>query len=659
MNNYRQNLLEQLRLAVFEDSQNELTDANMVKAMTVNEELKNLGYCLTAPDIVKLARSDSLETFYPEFRKLIPDVEAKPMYPNFPTQVLEIDEATFRFHQICHYMSTYGVEELAALFGQNYEVRKGWLPEVEDTEKTVSDDTLLKAKTLELINTDDMYSVPFRKLLAKTERLTAQELEIIEEALVHVDVLSFDYDIPFKQNMMKVFWALFNLEDHDTAVKAARSLCQHTGDVLKCLDYCLTHRDYSFTTSEKKMLVKLIESYPVEDWKANVILSNKKARRTIQVLQYLSYNRFSRSEGHKEVVRALRNGELSSWESQVKAMLSKKEEGVIDFIAKRPGMLVRWTNWLVKLGYDSEEIKTALVENSTALSTKTLALACTLLGKKEDKTAAYDVLLAALKAKLSHLDSPFRNRKVFIDEGRLDLGHSMLLAKGDEAGYVRNGLAYKIPEDIMILRFFVYWNDKNRVDIDLHASGSNKQGLAVNVGWDSDFRTSGVCHSGDITHSDAAEFVDANMEGNLVEVQFNVNLYYGRDTFDQIDKCFIGLMAVKKFGKEIKLYDPKNCFFYNEIRSKTRTLNYGYVNVQEKYLCLDGTPTEAQWMDGVYTMANHVTSKLTLSEYLRILMEAQNATVVDKPEDAEIELVMEKPEKEGQISLIDNNFFFE
>ena len=659
MSNYHQNLLEQLRLVVYKDSGKSLTDETMVKAMTVNEELKNLGYCLNAADAVKLAQSDSLDVFYADFRKLIPDVKAKPMYPNFPTQVLEIDEAEFRFHQIYHYMSTYGAEELARIFGVEHQVKRGWLPEVEDTEKTESDDTLLKAKTVELIKEEDMYAVPLDRLLKKTERLTVQELEIVQEALQHVDILSFDYDIPFKQNMIKVFWALFNLEDHDTAIKAMHALCQHTGDVLKCLDYCLTHRDYSFSTAEKKMLVKLIESYPVEDWKANVILSNQKARRTIKVLEYLSYNRFSRSEGHKEVVRALRNGELSSWESQVKSMLSRKEEGVIDFIAKRPGMLLRWTNWLVKLGYDSENIKKALIDSSSSLSTKTLALSCTLLGRKEDREKAYEVLLAALKAKLSHLNTPFRNKKVFIDEGRLDLAHSMLLAKGDEAGYVRNGLAYHIPEDVVILRFFVYWDDKERVDIDLHASASNKQGWQVQVGWNSDFRVSGVCHSGDITHSNAAEFIDANMEGNLVEVQFNVNLYHGHDTLDQVEKCFIGLMAVKKFGKEIKLYDPKNCFFYNDIRTKSRTLNYGYINVQDRYLCLDGTPTAVQHMDGVYMQANHVTSKLTVAEYLRILMEVQNATIVKTPEEADVELIMEKPEKDGQISLIDNNFFFE
>ena len=659
MYNYPQNLLEQLRLAVIKKPANELTEENMVKAMTVNEELQNLGYCLNARDIIKLAESDSLDTFYADFRKLIPDVEAKPMYPDFPTQVMEIDEAQFRFHQLAHYMSTYGMEELAALFGQNYEVKKGWLPDVEDTEKTKSDDTLLKAKTLELINEEEMYQLPLEKLLSKTERLTAQEVEIIKEALQHVDILEQDYDIPFKQNMMYVFLALFDLEDKETARSALRKLCQHTGDVLKCVDYTLTHHDYHFTTAEKKQIVKLIESYPVEDWKANVILSDKKARRNITLLEYLSYNRFSRSDAHREVVRKLRNGELSSWESQVKEMLSRNDEGVIDFIAERPGMLLRWVNWLLKLGYQPEELSDALNKNAESLSIKTMALACTLLGKEEEKSGAYDIILDALKKKLATIDTPLKGKKVFIDEGRLDLAHSMLLSKGDEAGYVRNGLAYKIPEEVKIMRFFVYWNDEHRVDIDLHAAGSNKQGRGVNIGWNSDFRSDGVCHSGDITHSDAAEYIDANMQGNLVEIQFNVNLYYGKPAFNQIDKCFIGLMGVKNYGKEIKLYDPKNCFFYNEIRSKTRTLNYGYVNVQERYLCLDGSPTEIQWTGAAYTMANHVTSKLSLKEYLSILLTCQQATEVNDREQAEVVLVMEKPEKDEEISLIDNNFFFQ
>ena len=657
MNQYRKNLLEQLRLCVITMGQSQLSDEGLVKAMTVNEELKNLGYCIRPKDIIALAKSPSLDSFYSDFVPMLSDVKAKPMYPNFPTQVMEMDDALFRFHQLCHYQSTYGAEEIASWFGIDYTVKKGWLPEAEDTPKTEPDDALLKAKTLELIYEKDEYRLPLEKLLGKPEKITLQETEIVREALLHVDAESIDFEIPFKKNLMPVFYSMFNMSDKDLALTLIRKLCQHTGDVLKCIDYVLTRNDFKLSTGQKKFLVKLIESYPVSDWKANVVLSGKKARRTILVLQYLSYNRFSRSKEHKEVVRMLRNGELTSWEGQAKALLSKKDEKVIDFIAQRPGMLLRWTNWLLSLGYEEEVIRNKLIENSDSLSLKTLVFALTQIGKYDTKDKAYDCLYEAVSSKLEKLDTPLKGKKIYVDEGRLSIERSMLLSKGDEAGYVRNGLAYKIPDEVRCIRLFVYWNDKERVDIDLHCKAHRLDGHNYEIGWNADFKVDAAVHSGDVTHSDAAEYIDVNLDSDLSEVQLNINLYAGKPNFGAIDECFIGVMAVKRIGTHVKLFDPKNCFFQSDMRSKTRTMNYGYINVKDRVLCLDDSPAKVQWMEGVYSVSDHTISRFNLDEYINLLLKKQGAARVENRVDADMVLVMEKAEADNQISLIDSDFF--
>ena len=268
------------------------------------------------------------------------------------------------------------------------------------------------------------------------------------------------------------------------------------------------------------------------------------------------------------------------------------------------------------------------------------------------------ILLTVLRRKMSRLVTPFRNKKVFINEGRLDLAHSILLSKGDETGYIRNGLAYRIPENVKIVRLFIYWNDSyDGIDIDLHANGIRKDGEVIKIGWDNEFSGCGIVHSGDLTSSDAAEYIDIDLSTDINEVQLNINLFSGDSLFSNIQTCFIGMMAVNKTAANVKLYDPENCFFVNDVRSMTRTLHYGYVNIPGRYLCLDGTPTSQQWMDGAYTMAEHRVSKLTVRKYLEILMECQNAVLVDDPGKCDVELVMEKPEKENQISLIDSDFF--
>ena len=657
MNTYDKNLLEQLRLVVLTPKKDRPDEASLVLAMTANENIRQLGYCLSPEGIVSLAKSWELESFYENFRTLVPDVKAEPMYPDFPSQVMEIDEAHFRFHQICHYMSTYGVEEIARMLGLDEKVRRGWLPDVERTEKTEKDTALLQAKTLGVISSAERFSRPLKILLEKSEKMTLQETEIVKEALLHTDIETLDLDIPFKQNMMYVFYALFCLPDRSLARKAMRRLCQHTGDVLKCLDYTLTRRDFHLKSAEKKQIVRLIEEYPVRDWKANVILTDKKARRTILVLQYLSYSRFSKSEEHMEVVWMLRDGRLSSWESQAKVLLGRHSEDAVEFISQRPGMMLRWTNWLIKLGYEDSCIEEKLMENVEELSLKTLVISAGALGKMEEKEAAFRIFARLLERRLQTLKTPLKGKKVYVDEGRLDAAHSVIKSKNDEAGYVRNGLAYRIPPEVKIVRFFVYWNDEVRVDIDLHASASNSSGESVAVGWNADFRNSGIVHSGDITHSDAAEYIDVDLSSDLREVELNVNLYAGRPNFSLVQECFIGLLAVDRAGKKINLYNAQNCFFYNDIRTRTRTINYGYINIPGRYLCLDGQRTMAQFMDGVYTIPDHTVPRFTLESYIRLLLKAQQAVEVFSREEADVELVMEKPESERQISLIDADFF--
>ena len=303
----------------------------------------------------------------------------------------------------------------------------------------------------------------------------------------------------------------------------------------------------------------------------------------------------------------------------------------------------------MKLGYEKEKVLKRLLEKADDLSSRTLAISASLLGRMDEREEAYDVLLTVLKRKMSRLETPFRNKKVFINEGRLDLSHSILLSKGDEAGYIRNGLAYRIPENVRFIRLFIYWNDSyDGIDIDLHATGIKKDGEVIASGYKGDagagLQRMLVDFGCDIT-------IDGAVGAKTMEA------LHGDSIFSNIQTCFIGMMAVNKTGADVKLYDPENCFFVNDIRSMTRTLNYGYVNIPGRYLCLDGTPTRIQWMDGAYSVTEHRVSKLTVRKYLEILLECQDAVIVSDPSDCDVELVMEKPEKENQVSVIDSDFF--
>lgn len=664
--NYDQLLFSELRLVSISPDSAALTEENLVRAMTVNEELLALGYTLAPKDIVVLAKSADADGFAARVRGYIGDVKAKPMYPDFPAQVMAMDEAVFRFHQMLHYLSTYGVEEISGI-----PVTKGWLPEMPGTEKTASDDTLLAAKTIALLGSDEKYSLPYRKILTKTERMTDKECMIAAECTKHLSAEEMSaVRITFKQNMLIVYHTIFADPALTSEEKLGflHALCQHTGDVWKCLDYSLTRTRFHFKTSQKRLTVRLLESYPLGDFRGNLILSGKKRERTLLMLKFIDFNEYARNPEYKKAVADLRAGKLRSWESEIKAMVSRKAPEVLDAYAERPGMMLRHMTYLLRNGYPIKELYARLAPHAAELKPQTLVSLAAFFSRPEVNTLAEDRYQEAFMLKIltQHLlelrlaanKTVLRGKKIHLNMPDFDLDLSTVRVndKSAEGGYIRSGLAYKIPDDVKCIRFFVYWNDTQRVDIDLHGVAFDLQNQVIRVGWNEQFKSGELVFSGDITHSDAAEFIDIDLEKAktmLRTVTLNINLYSGYPTFKEIDECFVGIMGVAKTNAEVKLYDPKNCFFTHYLTGKYRLLNYGFIDVQNRVLIFDGKPN-----DSYYSTAPQ-NNAFSLRNYLDILFAAQNAAVVSAPEDADIVLVMGKPSAENEQSLIDNNFFME
>lgn len=190
--------------------------------------------------------------------------------------------------------------------------------------------------------------------------------------------------------------------------------------------------------------------------------------------------------------------------------------------------------------------------------------------------------------------------------------------------------------------------------------GINRDGTPLHIGWNADFRNRGVVFSGDITHSDAAEFIDVDLEKtNARQVNFNINLFSGRKSFKDVEKVFVGMMGIGRndVGEEFALYDPANCFFSHNLTTKTRNINYGFLDVKNR--CLMYLGRDANDEGYTATGADAARSKFSIAEYLRSLLYAQKVTVVDNRDEADLVLVMGKPQSEKEVSLVDNNFFFE
>ncbi len=654
---YFGNMVREMRvIPVLNYSKENVTDDDLVRAITFNAELNNFGYTLKPNAVIKLAKvsPEAINTTLKYFKETVGDVKAKPMYPNFPTQVMEMDEAVLRFHQMLHYFSTYGVEEI-----YKTKVSVGWLPNVDNTEKTESDYALLDNKVLDVMFIDDAVKYSYETILSMRERFTIPQMEIVMyDIWCGVDS---NIEVAFKENMYELF--CYQLTNGNRKINEYK-FCQHTGDIWKCVDYIKEKKGYKLHTSEKKFITRLLESYPVQDFEANLILSNKSAENVKYMLNWIDFDTFSRSLPHKECVRKLRNNELRSWEGKAKSKIFNGDPETVKYIAKRPGMLLRWVTLLVRNGFKTGDITNELLNNIDKLSTQTLVTLSNHFSKEDVKKydkADYDTAeLAYLRilftslvvAAISNKDIPeFVDKKIYVDMSNYDTEMSSIECneKSAEGGYIRSGLAYKIPDGVDVIRFFVYWNDEDRVDLDLHGTCINKDGKECLNGWNGDYKNECAVFSGDITHSDAAEYIDMKLD-KIKLARFNINSYTGQH-FKDIDEVFIGMMAVKQLREEVKLYDPKNCFFTHFLKSDLKTIDYGYIDGERRCLVFVGKE------DACYNSSELNVPTFSLANYLSALL--INYNVVDTKEDADLILTMEKSDQENSISLLDNNFFFD
>lgn len=885
---FHKHLLTELHMAVYRPGDPDgMTDRLLCEAVTVNENLQSLGYILKPEDLIRLAVSPDLYDFYDHVKALVPEVKAQPMYPGFPRQVLEMDEAEFRFHQMLHYFSTYGLERL---FGVS--VSRGWLPDLEVPVRDQADTRLLESRVVELVSEEEAAATALRILLGRRERLTNPELELVLEAASACPAEQMlDMKVRFKENLDLLFPRLVEHEDREVALRTLRCICAHTGDVFRCVSALLSRQKFHLVTRQKKLLVKLLEAYPVADFRRNLMQSLRDRERNLTVLKHLDYNRFSRSPQHLEAVRALRNGELLSWHGIAEALLKEQSPEALAHLAQRPGYMVRMLNRLLSMGFDREAILEALEPRAGLVSAHLLLKVLrTLTGRKNDLEEKYNRMMREAEAEYDHrirqlqpaalkqayersleearyereegrrnlkrvflddrlekawqeaksrvrpleldvlrmesklrvlqvqlrrledcigtdgsirmvqnalssfmpelleeeLDpqrvreelaartaecaqlreayereerkarnwlkkrreviqqeypslvrqetarlerdydrkveqlaqeyirkrreavgerqelteqkhrrleeleelklqegkmrqydaavveilkvllqahfrqaaTPLKDKRVCIQMDQFDLDHSLLELdeRSADGGYIRSGIAWKIPEDARYVRFFTYWNDRRRIDIDLHAGGRTLKGEVLHVGWNADFRDCGVVHSGDITHSDAAEYIDIDLSQPIAEIYANVHSFNGRP-FRDIETCFVGMMAVDKIGADVKHYDPANCFFTHELKQNLRSLYYGFIDVQNRFVRFVGK--ENVWRWGERPDIENPVSMFSLQTYLDYVLEGQGVELVEKPEEADFVLTMGKSLLDNGLSLVDSIFFLE
>jgi len=669
MSRFHELLLSEMRILESNQKENKDSKGDIASALIDNENLKALGYQLADKDIVRLAKeyqsNPNMQPLYKRVMDLEPAITVSPMYPNFPKQVMEMDEIKYRTHQIMHYFSTYGLEDVLGI-----EIEEGWLPETVNIESRIKDKQVADLKTIDYLSTVEIEQKIINDLIGRNERLQPKEIELAKTVLLKTDLIIDN--VPFKDNIGAIYGDILlngELEDRYKVFSALTDIIKHPGDVLDLTEYMVVKNKYKhFKTSVKRGLVSLFEQFSygaIEEnlasnrWSNRFLGKGGKPRsinRNIALIDYLSFNRFATSKDAMEIVNELKDGNLISWNQKLEQAYTEGDfKLVLNLLSQRPGIMFRQVNRLVKLGVDHKEIMKSLKASAGDLKTQTIISALNNYdGVEEVDKVFFSTLIANLLSK--DMDD-FRGKTIFIDEKDVDFSKSKIEITDKFEGYITNGLAIKIPENTKFLRFFTYWNDEKRIDVDLHGATVYKDGRRSHVGWNGRFRDDSLVHSGDITHSNATEYIDMDLEAAREEgiefVQFNINSYT-EIPFNNIDTVFTGLMALSKMRAEVDLFDPKNVLFRHDLEYKAMSIDYSVIDVVNNLMFINGTPSHTHNDENVKVAP---VIKLSILVYLSLLILTQGGNIVDNKDDADLVLGLAKSDEDNYVSLIDKNFY--
>lgn len=679
-----------------------LDDEDMAWATTAAANLDGTGYALSVESVRVLAAYRHMSRAAADYaglagladalaidpladvKDLVPDVTVAPMYPDFPEQVMEMDEATFRYNQMMHYASTYGVELVAGLLGFDVTVGEGWMPDVEATEKTERDEKLVADKVLHVvIARSDMRQVVEARLSRATRMHDA-------EIRVALDVLSDLGDggefpkVAFHENMME----LIRVASEGTAAElehVAAGLAQHPGDLVKATRHILdAYGSRHLQTRQKKGLCRAFEHFGAEQIARNIAEASKANR---GITNFLSVARFG-GPNLRRGVELFETGQVRSWNSEVESLWDKVADGgtgvweaLLAKYGERPGLLLRSLTRLAKGGCPLGMLADEVLSHAGAYSVPTLVRTLTLMTaldeglhagvertfggrgarpgspdgtQRETYARLAPILLPALEAGLRELETPLRGKRVFVDRAGVSLDGSVVMPNDNGTtgtAWPAPGIAFDIPEDGRV-RFFTFWDDRSkRVDVDLHFYGQNADGSGVHIGWNSAFSAQGMVTSGDITTShDSVEYLDADVATAVASgVDFvcqDQHIYSGASDWGDIATCYSGATLVGSTDSKTELYSADNVLFRDDLTGTGRTMRYALIDFPNHYVrILRGAD-----IPFVRTMFN-------LGAYLRLLFEAQGATVVDAPEDAELVVCVGRSDDPEAVSLFDEGFF--
>ena len=555
---------------------------------TLLKNLESLGYVLSDRLLKRVATLSptNLNSFYvqltDDLREMLgANVKYKPMYPNFPTQVMEASEAELYFNAMLHYFGDWiGVRIMP-------KYKKKRRPKLKDE---------IKLKVIDLGTEKDFKSI-FTNLVAASTSISETDKEDVSWFVQEYGkkVLNMmPESVPLKENVALVASILLENEI-DTKEFLSKNVKTAT-DVLR-IAVALSDGDISlaqntkfrnFKRAERRMLLDVLEG--CKNATEDMIRYRERWKRLGEILHpFEKKNRYYRS---CKAFSVLYNKEkYQTFASKVEQFIyTFKIKEAIKLLKARPGEYARRLDNLIRLSDNPPSVAKDFASIANKVSTPVLLQVKAHFegrkGKKSDirtffpkgnlakiqaientlqriNPAHCDKVIAAceeaLKERFSQKESLGR---VYIDD-RIS-GFNVPFAQRSASKTLKSaprGSRYALPEGNTI-RFFIWWKDgRGRTDLDLSMVGMDedcKERMQVSF---TNLKDYGCYHSGDITSAPngASEFIDVDMQKCISRgVRYAMmNVYsYTIQPYCELPECFAGVMARQKPNSG-EIYDPR------------------------------------------------------------------------------------------------------
>lgn len=572
-------------------------DVNEAKKQIVVTALKNIeayGYTFSEnlfQELLNLEEKDIVK-FYKDLLVEIEKITGanrtyRPMYPNFPEQVVNASDSELVMNALVHYWSCGEI-----------------LPDYPKEKRFPLIDNH-KLITIDVKGYNDLVAIRNNLLYSHTN-LSQQDYDDLTQLLEYFPHEGVEIDSIINKEI-KTFICTYYLKKNDFFTTFY--YIDTATDLLRVVTW-LSNGDASLATNTKfkgikrcqrEFILNNLERLPLNNCLEDMFRYRDKWVRVGEVLHPSEWIKKYPDKYHNvdylfEKIRA--NDKPLFWGGQVEKALNEGDvKKAIDLLVQRPGEYARRLEYLLCIADDKQDLVCDTFSSLVNKIPTTLLwqILCHFRDRKTDdykvffpkgNTAKFfvrenyhkeinqstiDEIIKICKQGLyKQYDLRDQIGKVYVDDSLKNyiVPFSQRSASSGSKILTR-GSRIKLPEDTRILRPFIWWtniSDNNRVDLDLSVGIYNNDcELLCHVSYtqlrDAYYR---IYHSGDITNGGSpngdgvAEFVDINIEEIAAKARYIVVQVYSftEQPFSNMSNCSFGWMGRTDLNSG-EIFEPK------------------------------------------------------------------------------------------------------